>query len=294
MDFVKIHGLGNDFILFPHNISSIPCSKLASFLCNRHLGIGADGVILLLPPKEEVQRIRIFNADGSEAETCGNGVRCVAKYLREKGIVTKDEFVIATPFRNHSVLCRTVDKKVLSVTVGMGQPQWGELAKVQRNITAVDGVEDPVVLDVEIPGSKKAKFCGYSISIGNPHFVVFQNKISYDSNWYNNCGKKISENQVFNAGCNVEFVELVSPRHLRAVVYERGVGLTEACGSGASAIAVAAITLGQAVSPVQIELPGGKLEVSWDGKGEVYLKGAVEEVFEGKIDLTCFEKMTLV
>lgn len=270
MRFVKMHGLGNDFILFLAGDS--PCSyfDLARSLCNRHYGIGADGLLVLSPQPNSYQKLRIFNADGSEAETCGNGLRCAAKFLREEGHVASDEFFINTPFVSHSIKCHSQNGKVDLVTVNMGAPKGVEL--------------EHIVLKTATSDSGSKTFSGYSVSMGNPHFVVFQDKVSFtEKNRYEHWGEFLSKHGIFNSGCNIEFAEITTSNKLHVIVYERGVGLTQACGSGACAAAVVAIALGKIVSPVFVELPGGEVKVEWDGKSGCFLTGTAKEVFRGEL-----------
>lgn len=265
-----MHGLGNDFILFIDSDISKSYADLARSLCDRHYGIGADGLLVISPQINSHQKLRIFNADGSEAETCGNGLRCAAKFLRDNGYVSIDLFSINTPFASHDVKCHLENGKVALVTVNMGAPK--------------DTALERIALTAEASGKGGKTFSGYSISLGNPHFVIFQDKISsFEKSWYDYWGKLLSTHEAFSFGCNIEFAEITDTNKLRLVVYERGVGMTQACGSGACAAAVTAVALGNVVSPVFVELPGGEVTVEWDGKSDCFLTGTAKEVFRGEL-----------
>lgn len=265
-----MHGLGNDFILFVDSDISQSYTDLAKSLCDRRYGIGADGLLVISTQTNSYQKLRIFNADGSEAETCGNGLRCAAKFLRDNGYVSIDRFSINTPFASHDIKCHLENGKVSLVTVNMGAPK--------------DTVSERISLTLDASLKDSKTFSGYSISLGNPHFVIFQDKISsFEKSWYDYWGKLLSKHEAFRLGCNIEFAEITDSNKLRLIVYERGVGLTQACGSGACAAAITSVALGHVVSPVFVELPGGEVTVEWDGKGDCFLTGTAKEVFRGEI-----------
>lgn len=319
MQFIKMHGLGNDFIIAPAFEQSIDYRAAARFLCDRNKGIGGDGIILVsliqgqtisISPVPsfplEVQgltyNIRIFNPDGTEAETCGNGIRCVAKYLRDNKVID-DEFCIATPFRTHKVKCYLGNNEVSLVTVGMGKPEWKRFDHTWKDsqspqiseikVSAIDEFKTIIKL---LPTSEGQSFSGYFVSLGNPHFVIFLDKplVSYNKEWFNLWGKSLSLSPVFSAkrdfinGCNIEFVECINKNRIKVVVYERGAGLTLACGSGAAASSVVAIALEKANTSVDVELPGGELKVEWGREEEILLTGPATEVFTGEISVEDF------
>lgn len=262
MQFAKMQGLGNDFMLV---YSQVPgnVSPLCRRLCDRHFGIGADGVIFLSPSRVADARMRIFNADGSEAKMCGNGIRCVAKYLYDKGLVRQETMTVET-LSGVKALKLSVEKdRVRSVSVDMGAACL-EQAKV------------PLSEDM---GS------GMLISVGNPHLVIFSDTVEDLplSLW----GPRIESDPRFPDGVNVEFVQVLSPEKLRMRVWERGCGVTLACGTGACAAAFAAVQAGlcPAGRPIEVVLDGGSLHITVDAEGGVSMAGAAVTVFEGAMDL---------
>lgn len=284
MKFVKMHGLGNDFIVIENfNGQFLNYAALARDLCRRRFNVGADGLLVLLPsacPEIGSFRMRIFNSDGSEAEMCGNGIRCVAKYLYERGYEKEKDFSIETNAGIKRVYCTVRGGHVISVKVNMDLPRWGEgyPERVGQEIVAggISGRELFQILDLG-----KTRVEGISLSIGNPHFVVFVDNV--DEIPLNRLGSAISTHPCFAMGSNVEFAQFKKPDTIKVRVWERGVGETMACGSGACAVGVASILLGNRSSKINLELPGGVLCIEWEGKGDVFMEGPVEEVFVGEI-----------
>lgn len=273
MHFVKMEGLGNDFIVVEHDeaerwLAAMPA--LSPRLCDRHFGIGADGVIIVgTSPKADLS-MRIFNADGSEAEMCGNGIRCLAKFAFERGMVKHPSFTVET--RAGLIIPEVVmgDGKVRRVRVDMGRPR---LAPSEIPVT----MEGERVVDVPLPLEKRI-FRFTAVSMGNPHVVIFEIPPDWEE-W----GKQIERHRLFPQRTNVEFVRVVSPTEAEVKVWERGAGATLACGTGACAVLVAGVLNGVLERSAQIHLPGGVLSISWEEDEHVYMEGPAHEVFEGKI-----------
>lgn len=295
MKFSKLQATGNDFILIDARTMKGEWSKLAQAMCDRHFGVGADGLILVQDSTIADLKMRIFNSDGSEAEISGNGLRCFAKYVIEKGVIAlmKSESLRAESRLhrdNRSLTIETLSglrkakaymsgNKVNQVEVNMGQPQFQpELipVKLKVDIPIVSGpiLDYPLVID------GKKVFLSL-ISMGNPHAVSFLSQPVADFPLAE-LGPKVERHPMFPQRTNFEVAKVLSRGKIEARVWERGVGETLACGSGACAIAVAAQLLDYAENQVDIILKGGTLTVSWDRVGEVLLTGPVEEVFTGE------------
>lgn len=261
MRFTKYHGLGNDFI-FMEDFGGILLpngESLAKSLCHRNLGIGADGLVLITH-KEDLYTMRIFNPDGTEAEMCGNAIRCLADYLLKHGLVTGPEIQIGT-------ISGTKEIRVSGelYVVNMGEPDFsfnnGEVVKFDSH--GRSWVANPV-------------------SMGNPHGVVFLNDL--DGLDFNTWGPRLEEAEVWPEKANIEFVEVLDPTHLRVRVWERGAGPTLACGTGACAAAVVSSKRGLTKGPVRVTLPGGDLSIEWAANNEVFMTGPATKVFTGRVD----------
>lgn len=264
-NFEKWQGCGNDFILIDARATDklLGAEKIIQ-LCDRHFGIGADGVIYALPSKVADVQMRIFNADGSEPEMCGNGIRCFAKFLRG---ANSGSLKVET---GAGIL--TVQLANNLVTVDMGEPI---LAAEKIPVTSA---KDKVIAEpLEVAGENFKITC---VSMGNPHCVVFVDdlrKINLES-----IGTKFEHNKIFPRRTNTEFVEVLSRNELRMRVWERGSGITMACGTGACATAVAANLNGLAERAVTVHLDGGDLQIDWRTDNRVYMTGAAEKVFAGE------------
>ena len=275
MDFIKLQATGNDFVLIDARRMKRDWSALAKALCPRNFGVGADGLLLILPSKVADFYMRMFNPDGSEAEACGNGLRCAARYAMESGLASGAEIGIETPTGIKRL--RTTGKK--SIQVAMGKPILAPSAIpviVERK-----GTRDTApVIDYPLAiGKMKLKVT--CVSVGNPHAVCFLDQPVADFPLAE-VGTKVEQHPMFPNRVNFEIVNVISRSKLRARVWERGAGETLSCGTGACAIAVAAKLKKLTDNPVDIILPGGTLTVDWDGRGEVLLSGPAEVVFEGK------------
>ncbi len=270
MRFVKMHGTGNDFLLVEATGEEQDWPALARAMCHRHFGVGADGLLLVLPSSRAQVRMRIFNPDGSEAEMCGNGVRCLARYVLDRGLARPEGGGIAVETLAGTI---TVWPTEGGMRVSMGVPRLRP-ADVP---VAIEG--EPPLLDVplEAAGHKLRLAC---LSLGNPHAVLLLEGPVEDYP-LREVGPAVEHHPLFPQRVNLEVARVQSPRRLEVRVWERGAGETLACGTGATAAVVAARLRGLVENKVEVRLPGGLLTVEWDGKGEAYLTGPVEYVCEG-------------
>jgi len=270
LEFVKMHGLGNDFILIDCIKQDIPNPQdFAVKYCNRRFGIGADQLLLLYPSEIADFKMRIFNADGSEVEMCGNGIRCFAKYIWDRGFSKKEVLEVET-------LAGIIKPKKIGdlIQVDMGIPQFNP------SLIPVD-VEGEQAFDIllEVSGWHTKINC---VSMGNPHSVIFLSVEPKDFA-VNKYGPLIENHPIFPKRTNVEFAFVQNPREITMRVWERGAGETLACGTGACATAVTAIKKGFTEKKVTVHLLGGDLHVEWAEDGHVYMTGPAEEVFEGRL-----------
>lgn len=280
MQFVKMQGAGNDFVLVEATGDERDWPRLAMAICDRHYGIGADGLLLVMPSRLADVRMRVLNPDGSEAEMCGNGVRCLAKYAVEKGLAKPSDgrFAIETAAGVVSVEVSGEGGKVDEVRVGMGVPR---LAPEEIPVLS-DGQAPLVNLPLEVDrGSTREIIPVTCVSMGNPHAVQLVNSpvAGYP---LEDIGPRVATHPLFPRGVNFEVARVIDRKHVEARVWERGAGLTLACGSGACALMVAARLQGLVDDVVDITLPGGTLRLEWDGKGIVYLTGPAATVFSGE------------
>lgn len=278
MEFVKMHGLGNDFVVVDcisqAGLEDAVASQ-ARFLCDRHFGVGADGVILVLPSARGDARMRIFNPDGSEAEMCGNGIRCFAKLLYERGMVNKRSLAIETMAGIMKPNLRVDRGSVREVMVDMGPPG---LMRGQVPMTGDNGkVVGETLETVEGPVRVTC------LSMGNPHCVVFVPAV--EEYPVSKIGPVLESHPAFPQRTNVEFVSPDGKGRLRVRVWERGVGETLACGTGACAAAVAGVLNGLSTRQVAVLLSGGQLSVYWREDNRVLLTGPAEYLFDGEINL---------
>ncbi len=284
MKFSKLQATGNDFILADARITETEWPKLARAMCDRHFGVGADGLMLVQNSTVADLKMRLFNSDGSEAEVSGNGLRCFAKYAIEKGLIGKRSsqagqsnrsLTIETLSGVRKVKAYMSGNKVRRAEVNMGLPRFQpEQIPVKLKVDIIPILNHPLVIDGQ-------KLTLSILSMGNPHAVGF---LSQPVAVFPLCevGPKIEKHPMFPQRTNFEVARILSREKVEARVWERGVGETLACGSGASAIAVAAQLLDRVDGQLEIMLPGGTLTVLWDGVGEVLLAGPVEEVFSGE------------
>jgi len=286
MRFTKMHGAGNDYIYVDCFSQPVPgdLPELARAVSNRHSGIGGDGLILICPSEKADARMQMFNADGSEAEMCGNGVRCVAKYLFDHGIASREHLRIETGKGVQELQLFVTGGKVDRVRVNMGEP----ILQAADIPTTLPG-DPPVNVSLEInPGepvglthrSSPRSLHVTCISMGNPHCITFVDELSDDL--VRNVGPLIEHHTAFPNRANVEFVKVLSEGEVSMRVWERGSGETQACGSGAAAVVVAAVLTGRTERSIRCHLPGGDLELEWAESGDVFLTGPAVEIFSGE------------
>ncbi len=271
-----MHGIGNDFVVVEPGTRGDDWSKLAVAMCDRHFGVGADGLILVLPSERADLRMRMFNPDGSEAEMCGNGIRCFAKYAVERRLAPARDgrLTVDTLAGLLTAEVSGSEGRVERVRTSMGAPRFAP-----AEIPVLADMESPVRnLSLKVDGQTVAVTC---LSMGNPHAVHFyaQPVSRYP---LEEVGPKVERHPLFPQRVNFEVARVLSRESMEVRVWERGAGVTLACGSGASAAMVAAQIQGMVDDSVNIKLPGGTLTIEWDGSGEVYLSGPAVEVFTGE------------
>ena len=274
-EFTKWQGCGNDFVLFDCR-QDVPAdyAKLAQQVCDRHYGVGADGILVVLPSDCADFRMRIFNTDGSEAEMCGNGIRCFARYIYDFGLTDKTCFTVET---GAGVLVPEIileNGQVTGVKVDMGEPH---LLGEEIPVTGFDGqrvIDEPLTVD-----GKTYKMT--AVSMGNPHCVIFvddaENFPIYE------LGRQFESHALFPKKTNTEFVEVKDRRHVRMRVWERGAAVTLACGTGSCATVVAGILNDKLDREAEVQLDGGRLIVKWAENNHVFMTGPAELVFSGKL-----------
>ena len=274
MLFTKVQGLGNDFVLVEALAGPPPgdLAQLARDVCDRHFGVGADGLVLLLSSSVADLQMRIFNADGSEAEMCGNVIRCIGKYAYEHGCCRRDQISVETPAGIRCIGLHLAGDKVQAVTVDMGNPI---LDPVRISIRTA---RHPAVL-VPVPGQEEV-YRVTAVSMGNPHAVVFVPDISKVD--LARQGSFLERHPIFPRGANVEFAQVIDAGLVKVRVWERGVGETLACGTGACAVGVAGVLNGLTEEQLWVELPGGRLHINWRNQQRVWMTGPAEEVFQGQ------------
>lgn len=275
--FTKMQGLGNDYVYIDaiHQNIEQESSSLAQFVSNRNFGVGSDGLILICKSNVADFKMRMFNSDGSEAEMCGNGIRCVGKFVYDKGLTDKTEVSIETLAGIKVLQLHIKDGKVETVRVDMGEPI------LEPDKIPVISMENPVKNLVAVAEGKKFVFT--CVSMGNPHAVtVVEDVKNFDVNKY---GKVLEVDKQFPRRMNVEFAQILDKENIKMRVWERGAGETLACGTGACATAVACYLNGYTKRNVTIELLGGKLFIEWNEiDNHVYMTGPATTVFEGEID----------
>lgn len=276
MNFTKMNGLGNDFVVIAGE-QQLPAdaADLAVRLCNRFFGIGADGLVYILPSEIADFRMRIINSDGSEAEQCGNAIRCVAKYVYDNGLTDKEEITIETLGAGAQKVQLTVDNgEVSSVRVDMGEPILNGL-QVPTTIDAERVIEHPIEVD-----GREFRFT--AVSMGNPHCVIYvDDAVNFDLNTW---GPKLETHPLFPRKINVEFVTVNSRSQTDMRVWERGAGPTLACGTGACATVVASVLNGSTDRTATVSLKGGDLLIEWnESDNHVYMTGPAAVSFRGSL-----------
>jgi len=275
MRFTKMQGAGNDYIYLDCFRTPPPrdLPGLSRAMSNRHFGVGSDGLILICPSEKADARMRMFNADGSEAEMCGNGLRCVGKYIYDHALVRKPSLQIETGRGILKVDLDIKDGNVHQATIDMGEP----ILEARRIPTTLSG-NPPTDVPLSVGDSPYRVTC---VSMGNPHCVLFTDEIT--DSLVLGIGPKIEMNQAFPNRTNVEFVRMSNPNDVTVRVWERGTGETMACGTGACAVAVAGVITGRTKRQIVAHLPGGDLRLNWsEADNHVYLTGPAVEVFSGE------------
>jgi len=277
MDFVKYHGLGNDFILVDNRSDSEPSLTPAEAVqwCDRHFGIGADGVIFALPGQNGTDyTMRIFNSDGSEPEMCGNGIRCFARFVAD----LEGKADNSASYRIHT-LAGVITPKLQpngQVTVDMGLPR---LTPAEIPTQLAPGAEKVVAQPLEVANQTWLVTC---VSMGNPHCITFVDDVAAIP--LESIGPLFEHHPTFPQRTNTEFIQVVRPDYLQMRVWERGAGITLACGTGACAAVVAGVLTGKSDRRATVELPGGCLEIEWSATdGRIYMTGPATRVFAGKL-----------
>lgn len=276
MKLTKMHGLGNDFVVFvDENGANKDYTDTAIALCDRHTGIGGDGIMVVVPSTIADTRMRIINADGSEAEMCGNGIRCFAKYVYERGIITKEQFTIETLAGIMEPKLTVVEGKVDLVTVNMGKPEF-EARQIPMNYDAPMVQNVPVTVDGET-------YEVSSVLMGVPHTEVFVDDVTQVP--LTTLGPKLEKHELFPRGTNVNFVEVVDRKHIKVRTWERGAGATLACGTGCCGSVIMAFENGLTDREVDVDVYLGTLHIRYEEDGTVFMTGPAAEVFETEMEL---------
>lgn len=274
MKFTKMHGAGNDYLYVncfeAVELGDIP--SLARAMTDRHFGAGGDGLVLIQPTEQADACMRMFNADGTEAEMCGNAIRCVAKYVYDHDIVKKNVLTIETGRGVLTLQCSVSGGRVDRVRVNMDEP----ILTSSEIPTTLPG-DPPVNAPLQVGGRDLEVTC---VSMGNPHCVTFVDEVNDD--WVLGIGPQIEVHEAFPARINAEFIQVVSPGEVIMRVWERGSGETLACGTGACGAVVAGVLAGKNDRKVTVQLTGGDLEIEWAESGEVYMTGPAAEIFTGE------------
>ncbi len=275
MEFIKMHGLGNDFVM----INFLEAKELPKFaglaveMCDRRTGIGADGLVAILPSEIGDVKMRIFNPDGSEPEMCGNAIRCFAKYVYEENIIAKEIIKVETLAGLIIPQLIIEEGKVKNVRVNMGKPRL-KPQEVPVNAEGEQVVNQPIsVENYEFPMNFTA------VSMGNPHCVIFVDDLEQVP--FYQLGPELEKHPLFPRKTNVEFVQVLSRSEVKVMVWERGAGETMACGTGACAVAVAASLNQLTDSEVKVNLPGGQLIINLADNGDLFMTGPATKVFTG-------------
>jgi diaminopimelate epimerase len=277
-----MHGAGNDFVVvdgFKYSIAEADLSAVSQKICDRHFGVGADGLILVLPSEVAELRMRVINADGSEAGMCGNGIRVFAKYAFDRGIHSQPVLTVDTPDGIKTIKLETSEGKAHAARVDMGEP------RLMRSEVPMVGDNTQVIGEPLQVGNCTIDIT--AISIGNPHCVTFVDNVSDYP--VDKIGPEIENHSSFPDRTNVEFVEILGPEEINMRVWERGCGETLACGTGSCASVVAGALNGLTQRKVTVHLRGGDLLIEWLDDNHLYMTGPAAEVFEGEIEADVLE-----
>ena len=276
MKFVKMHGCGNDYIYvngFDYEFSPEKKENLAKSLSDRHFGIGSDGLIFINPSKIADFEMEMYNADGSRSQMCGNGIRCVAKYVYDHGMTTNEEFTIESMGAIKYIKLILKDGQIEKVSVDMGEP-----ILEAKNIPVLTDKHKYIEEKLTVAGET---FTATAVSMGNPHVVLFT-----DPNKVLEYGNKIEHDSIFPERVNAEFVSVIDKKNVRMRVWERGTGETLCCGTGCCATAVACILGGYTDREVTVHVIGGQVDILWNKEdGHIYMTGPAATVFEGTVEV---------
>lgn len=284
IEFTKMHGCGNDYVYIDgsrFHIDSFSKPQFVRNVSNRHFGIGSDGVIFINPSDIADFEMEMYNADGSRSEMCGNGIRCVAKYVYDKGLWDKDEVDIESFGKVKHIILFIKDDEVKSARVDMGEPILTP-AQIPVNTSMVDNPVEPVLMHtIEASGKEYKISC---VSMGNPHGIIYIDDV--DNIDINRIGPTLEIHPFFPKKANIEFVQNIDKTHVKMRVWERGTGETMACGTGCSALTVAGVLNGfyERNTDVNIEVLGGVIKVNYAKDGHVYMTGPAEISFEGVLE----------
>ena len=275
MKFTKMHGIGNDYVYvncFKEEIENP--SELARFVSNRNFGVGSDGLILIRPSEKADFQMDMYNSDGSQAEMCGNGIRCVGKYVYDYGLTDKTQITVDTLAGIKYLDLTVEDRKVSKIRVNMGEPI------LKPELVPVISPEDPAVdIPIEVKGKKYNMTC---VSMGNPHAVIFMDHVK-DLD-IEVIGPYFENHTCFPKRTNTEFVEILDRNTVNMRVWERGAGETLACGTGACATAVACVLNDKTEDKLTVHLLGGDLQIEWDREtNQIYMTGPATTVFDGEL-----------
>jgi len=279
MKFTKMHGCGNDYVYVNGFVEKIPQEKkpdIVRKLSDRHFGIGGDGVIFINPSEEAEFEMEMYNADGSRSEMCGNGIRCVGKFVYDKGLTDKTEISVISAGKVKYLTLHTENGKVSTVRVNMGEPEF-----VAANVPVISSNEQVVDEDIEVNGQTYKMTC---VSMGNPHAVVFINDT--DKLEIEKIGPYFENHERFPRRTNTEFVQVVDRNYVKMRVWERGTGETLACGTGCCATAAACVLNGLTENRVTVEVLGGKILIEWNREENlIFMTGPAETIFEGEVEI---------
>ncbi len=282
MNFTKLQSIGNDFVLVETGDTQRDWSQVAAAICDRHFGVGADGLLLLLPSDSADFRMRMFNPDGSESEACGNGLRCLVEYVIKMNLadIEAQEISVETMAGTRKARIYSAKDKPAKIQVSMGAPKFAaeDIPVVIEDDRELVDIKSMLNYPVAVEGRELLLNL---VSIGNPHAVYFEQHPLSDFPLLQ-IGPKVEHLSIFPNRINFEVAKVVNRRQIEARVWERGAGETLGCGSGACAMAVAAQLHGYIDNKVDIKLAGGILEVEWDGVGEIFISAPAKIVFRGE------------
>ncbi|MDO8682868.1 MAG: diaminopimelate epimerase [Armatimonadota bacterium] len=282
MRFTKMHGLGNDFVIIDciaQRLDETELERKSAALCDRRFGIGGDGLILIMPSSTADFRMRVINSDGSEAEMCGNGIRCLAKYVFDRNITAAGEITVETLAGIKTLVISSNNGKAESVRVDMGAPEF------RRSLIPMFG-EDALIVKEEALAAGGRELRVTCVSMGNPHCVTFVDDVAAYP--VETIGPLVERHEAFPKRTNAEFIQVIGNGEIKMRVWERGAGETMACGTGACASAVASALNGKTSRQVLVHLAGGDLKIDWAEDGRVFMTGGAAEVYEGELDIVAF------